>query len=357
MLSWLALVGILAVPVGPAIADDVPDARKAVEAHGLWVKGDSLAIREETQLGQGVRAATKLRKELTASSRKVEQAQKKKTDAEKDVISLRKRSVQLNTRLARIDSRDVLNHNRLAAAINAVHGQIGLLQDQQEQLAGQMGDLRKASAKDRDAYIRHVMDMRKLADRIAREYVDKAADPEVLAAIEQLSRATGTAYELSPSRFFLESQRRLKLLEDAVQSDSVPITRKVGNALFVMVVFNGDHTQEMIVDSGASMVSLPLETAAKLGIRPTESDPTLGMQLADGRTIQGKMVRIKSIRVGKFTLENVECSVLGPEAVNALPLLGMSFLGNFKFEIDAAAGTLEMTTIEVEGSRSSRKRP
>jgi aspartyl protease family protein len=69
------------------------------------------------------------------------------------------------------------------------------------------------------------------------------------------------------------------------------------------------------------------------------------------------MVRIKSIRVGKFTLENVECSVLGPEAVNALPLLGMSFLGNFKFEIDAAAGTLEMTTIEVEGSRSSRKRP
>ena len=40
----------------------------------------------------------------------------------------------------------------------------------------------------------------------------------------------------------------------------------------------------------------------------------------------------------------------------ALALLGMSFLGNFKFEIDAEAGTLEMTQVEIPGSETARKR-
>jgi aspartyl protease family protein len=352
----LALAVSLAALAGTVTADQRQDPRVALEAHGIRVRGETLAMQAESELGHGVRAAGQLKKELTASSRKHEQSRKKKTAADKDIMSLKKRAVELNARLARVESRDVMTHNRLVAAVNAVHGQISLLNDQTEALSGRMDQLRKESAEAREAYIQHVLDMRRLADQISQAYTNKAADPEVQAAIEQLNRETGKAYELSPSRFFREGLRRLKSLEQAVLSDSIPITRKVGNALYVTVVVNGDHTQEMIVDSGASMVSLPQETAARLGIRPSDTDPTIGLQLADGRGIRAKLVTIASMRVGKFTMENVECTVLGPEAPNALPLLGMSFLGNFKFEIDAGAGTLDMTTVEVPGSKPAPKR-
>jgi predicted aspartyl protease len=41
-------------------------------------------------------------------------------------------------------------------------------------------------------------------------------------------------------------------------------------------------------------------------------------------------MKLSEIRVGKFTVKDVECAVLGPEAVNAESMLGMSFLRHFK---------------------------
>jgi aspartyl protease family protein len=303
-----------------------------------------------------LRDASTRHQKLVATNRKLQQSRKDRAAADKELMSLKKRAVELNARLAGLETPDVRTHNKLAAAVNAVHGRISLLNDRKEQSSEQDVQLRKESAEAREAYIRLVGEMRELADRISREYADKAADPAVQAAIEQLNQATGGEYQLTPSRFFQESLRRLKRLEEAVLTDSIPLTRKVGNALYVMVVFNDKHTQEMIVDSGASMVSLPRETAAQLGVQPSDTDPTIILQLADGSTIRGTVVTVESIRVGKFTARNVKCTVLGPEATNALALLGMSFLGNFKFEIDAEAGTLEMTQVEIPGSEPARKR-
>src|SRR4029453_16452396 len=105
---------------------------------------------------------------------------------------------------------------------------------------------------------------------------------------------------------------------------------------------------------GASMISLPYVVAAKLGLKPGPSDPAVQMQLADGRVIEGRRMIIPSVRVGKCEVEKVECAVLGEEAVNAEPLLGMSFLGNFKFEVNADAKTLTMVKIAgAEGGKAS----
>ena len=75
------------------------------------------------------------------------------------------------------------------------------------------------------------------------------------------------------------------------------------------------------------------------------SDPDIVLELADGRRLLAKATTLKSVRVGKFTVENVECAVLGPEAISASPILGMSFLGKFKFEVNASAATLSMVKI------------
>ncbi|MCU0880925.1 MAG: retroviral-like aspartic protease family protein, partial [Pirellulaceae bacterium] len=148
---------------------------------------------------------------------------------------------------------------------------------------------------------------------------------------------------LAPTTALPANLRRLKQLEDSVLSEAIELTSD-GGTLKVNVVVDGKHQQEMVVDSGASLISLPLAVAAKFGLRPTSKDEEIILQLADGR-IRGHKMTIPSVRVGKFTVEMVECAVLGEEAINAEPLLGMSSLENFKFEIDA--GSRKLTMVKV----------
>jgi hypothetical protein len=58
------------------------------------------------------------------------------------------------------------------------------------------------------------------------------------------------------------------------------------------------------------------------------------------------MIKLDSVRVGKFTVQDVECCVLGPDARDAPPLLGMSFLGQFKFEVDANQAELKLLKVD-----------
>ncbi len=65
---------------------------------------------------------------------------------------------------------------------------------------------------------------------------------------------------------------------------------------------------KMMVDSGASTISLPGEDAARLDLVPGPNDPTVDMILADGRTVKGHRMMLKSVRVGRFTVDDVDCS-------------------------------------------------
>ena len=102
----------------------------------------------------------------------------------------------------------------------------------------------------------------------------------------------------------------------------------------------------MALDPGSSLVVLPKKDAEDLGIATTDTDPTLTLILADGNRISAKEVVIPELRVGKFVVENVRCAVLGPEATEAEAMLGMSFLENFKFEIDAQSSKLTMIKVD-----------
>src|SRR5690606_38553418 len=115
------------------------------------------------------------------------------------------------------------------------------------------------------------------------------------------------------------------------------------------------YSQEMVVDSGASLICLPMSVATKLGVTPTEEDPVVTLVMADGREIQGRLIKLAEVRVGQFTVHDVEAAVLGEDATRAEPLLGMSFLGNFKFELDAKAGTLNM--VDIEGANPDKEGP
>jgi len=104
------------------------------------------------------------------------------------------------------------------------------------------------------------------------------------------------------------------------------------NGVFVVPVrFNETITLNAIVDSGASDVSVPADIVLTL-IRSntvTESD-FLGEKtyiLADGSKVPSRQFRIRSLRVGNKTLQNVIATVA---SINADILLGQSFLSKFR---------------------------
>ena len=119
------------------------------------------------------------------------------------------------------------------------------------------------------------------------------------------------------------------------------------------VTFNGKHTKELAIDSGSSVISLPFKMASEMGLEPPGSAETVVLVLADGREVEAKRITIPTLRVGKFTVENVDAAVMPAELVRAAPILGMSFLRNFKFDINSETGKLTLT--RVEAPTSSRR--
>ncbi len=121
-------------------------------------------------------------------------------------------------------------------------------------------------------------------------------------------------------------------------------------------MFNGKHAQEIGDRYGASLVVLPAKTATAAGLTPSADDPTIQCQLADGSVVEAKLIRAASVRVGKFTIENVDCAIMPPHLVEASPLLGQSFFKHFSYKIDTERSKLVMSKVEMPEKETGRSR-
>jgi aspartyl protease family protein len=88
---------------------------------------------------------------------------------------------------------------------------------------------------------------------------------------------------------------------------------------------NGAHIRFM-VDTGATLVSIPIAEAARLGIDYQKGRAGYSI-LADGRRVGSWRVMLDSVTLGDVTLLNVEGSV---SQGSGFPLLGMSFLNRME---------------------------
>lgn len=115
-----------------------------------------------------------------------------------------------------------------------------------------------------------------------------------------------------------------------------------GGVYVVPVRFNDMITLSTIVDSGASDVSVPADVVSTLIRTKTINDyDFLGQRtyvLADGSKVPSRQFRIRSLKVGDKTLENVVASI---GSANGEILLGQSFLSRFKsWSVDNEQHTL-----------------
>jgi aspartyl protease family protein len=329
---------------GLALADELTDAKDALDKLGVRVFSSGLALANEPELSKEMGKAAALKKALLDAGKAQAAAEQAVAKGELAQTNLRKQQIVLSAQLAKVNPNDVALNNKLVGALQALEGQFVLAEKEVARLGELVKAARGKTNEAREAYIDFVLRARKLANQLEADYQTKAAKADVAAAIEKLNKAAGKQYKLEPSAGFTANVRRLKTLEDTVLSESIPIT---GDADLpkVSAFIDGKYQQEMVVDSGSSMVLLPWNVAVKFGLKPTDKDPQIKLVLADGREIDGWAKVIPSLRVGKFEVEKVECAVLSEEAIKADTLLGMSFLRHFKFELDTNAKTLTMVKV------------
>jgi aspartyl protease family protein len=107
----------------------------------------------------------------------------------------------------------------------------------------------------------------------------------------------------------------------------VKIKRRVASTPVIEVVFNGDRSFEMIVDTGASGSLITQEMASALKVRPTR---TMQAGIADGSIVRFPVGRVRSMAVGGLTVNNIEVAISGQMD---LGLLGHDFFGNYDLKI------------------------
>jgi aspartyl protease family protein len=331
-------------------ASRLKELKSELKTQGVRVAATYVALSCESDLRSGLAKTNKLKRALIKAEKELAAANLQVSRNKLATTQLTQANAELNARLARISPTDVVANNKLVGMINTNNAQLKLLDDQRRQFDKGYSRIRQAADQVREDYVGHILDLRKTANKVTAAYQTKPNEETIQSLLKELGKLTGKTYELSESRAFQTAVKQLSKLEKTVLSESIPL-RKDGDTLCATVVINGQAC-DMVVDSGATLIALPWKIARELKVKVKPSDKPIKLQLADGRTIDGTMVVLESVRVGGFVVEKVEAAILGPEARFASPLLGMSFLKNFQFEIKPADPA--MTLVRVDGTTKNR---
>ena len=127
----------------------------------------------------------------------------------------------------------------------------------------------------------------------------------------------------------------------------IPIKIK-GEVAVTEVILNGREKYEFMVDTGASFTNISWKMAKDLDITIDENTPFLPIATASD-IVLNPLVTIRSVRVGKAEVENVDV------LINDLPgdkggLLGNSFLYKFRVVLDPINGKMTLFPLQVEQS-------
>jgi clan AA aspartic protease (TIGR02281 family) len=132
---------------------------------------------------------------------------------------------------------------------------------------------------------------------------------------------------------------------------SIPFESR-NNLMFVQVRLNDRVSAPFVVDTGASMITLPRALADRLGIRVGPQTRRERFTTANG-DIWEPIIRLDSVEVGGARAEGIDASISSTMQVG---LLGGSFFNNFVYRVDAASGRIELELNEsVRGGLSAQQ--
>ncbi|MCC9640940.1 TIGR02281 family clan AA aspartic protease [Rhodopirellula sp. JC740] len=313
---------------------------------GLRRSGKTLIADAAAELAREMSGLSKQRRELVLQQKEYATAQSQIGQMEEQLRLAETKDGELNLQLARVAGTDVLTNNRIVALINANRTRMKQLRSQRTQAEETTADLQaKLNSKEAE-YAETVFQLRKSLDNLREEVAHSTKDEKVQIAIRVMNANHGVPMSISPDDILQTIELRLAKIEQEVFSESIPLEKERSGSMHVTVSVN-NQTVRMMVDSGATLVTLPASVARELDISIPADAKRLRLVLANGDELSAQRVTLESVRVGQFEAKDVECAILEPIEAKVEPLLGMSYLGEFKFEIDAVQKTLRMLRVET----------
>jgi aspartyl protease family protein len=252
----------------------------------------------------------------------------------------------------------VARRNEVVLAYNGIGDQIRLLQSGQGADPDSRDKLAAEVSRRREGFIQAVLDLRQLVDATTKAYAGIVDDPEVKRAIDELGRSSKTKPRLGPSSQFATNVKTLERIERSVMTDAVDV-RKQGGVFWVDATFNGKVVRPMVFDTGAGLTTIPSGLADEIGLKPSPSDPVVRCETADGTVVEARRMTIPTLRIGRFTVNDVDCAVMPSGKGNTAPLLGQSFRRHFTYKFTPESGHLMLSRVEglepsTQPARSSR---
>lgn len=256
--------------------------------------------------------------------------------------------------------RDQVNRQRqlLVAESNRVINQLNSMQEQsKDQDQEQKLQLHTEVGQSREKFMQAILDLRKSVDEIKGKYDELAKNTEVTKALDALSAASKSKQRLGPSKALRDAIKLLEKAEGSVQSDTIELHKENGVFHVFTTLINGKKKEpvKMVFDTGAGLTTISSKLADSLGLKAKPTDQTIKLKIADGSEIEGKKLVVPFIRVGKFTIANVECAVMPAAKLNVDPLLGQTFFKHFKVEFSPEAGRLSLKRLDTGEAEAEAK--
>lgn len=301
---------------------------------GLTKSGSTYVLAGEKELADTMRDLTAAKRKLDAEAKQRQALELQIGRVKQTIAGLEYDKKLAMDQLPTVKNNTQLNQLRAKVAEYDTHMAEGA-----RVKADLEGQLRKLGESARAEYATKIMQAADIADKTIEAYGAMIKDADVVGAVAQ------TKFKLGPTTEFLANIAALKKVRGDVNSNVVPAKRLLGGVPLVEAILNGKFTRTFTCDSGAATVVLPADMADELGMVPGPGDPTVQMHMADGKVLEGRLMKLKSVTVGIFTVSEVECVIMPKNAVNAPALLGGSFLNNFIYKLNPEAEELHLTLL------------
>ena len=155
---------------------------------------------------------------------------------------------------------------------------------------------------------------------------------ELLAEREYPSFLSRRVGELADSISEMKGQEEKVVVHFSPGSNHIPVEVQV----------NGAGELPFLVDTGASLVSLPLSFLPELGLEINTSTPRRKVVTAAGWQ-EAWLVTLDAIELAGWEVKNLEALVVDTGGQNDFGLLGLNFLNKFHLQLDSNKGVLILT--------------
>lgn len=346
---------ILSGFLGVVVADDaktgkyspevVAKAEKILEEHSLRRGGTQIQATGTTVVTRGISSLSREKRELRLMQKDWDAGGLRLKVLRQQLQQLKQQRADLSLQLARVAG-DTTANNRIVGLLNVNNNQMEQVVAEREKTKANLTAKRAVLSEAESKYAEKILVIRKQFTLLETAVEQALADEQVAIALRVMHVNFETPANPTAEQILAALNKRVERVEQEVFSENIPL--QVENRSMYVNVVVGNKTTLMVVDSGASLICLPARVATELGIAIPANAPNMELVVANGDRIGARGVILPRVRIGEFEVENVDAAILDAAADSAEPLLGMSFLDNFKFEINAADRSLKMLRVKTE---------